>query len=233
MPLILAALQGLPVRNIFRELSSGLVMVGYVITLLQFVLSGRFEWISGRIGIDRTMRFHQVTLWAILAFILVHPLLYVVPRLSLIRWSGHPLPDVLVAEPAQRRHRLVADDLARAAGGVPRSASVSLRAMAPEPWIVRDRDRGVRTGHTLRVGTYSADRWLAGFWIVADIVAVLAMLYVYVRNPCSAKRTVSGRVKSQSGGPDVGAGGRATAGEAMGFAAANSYGSTLAIRRSA
>ena len=81
LPIILAALQGHTTRNIFRELSSGLVMVGYVMTLLQFVLSGRFEWISGRIGIDRTMRFHQVTIWAILAFILIHPLLYVVPRL--------------------------------------------------------------------------------------------------------------------------------------------------------
>lgn len=81
VPLILAAVQGQPLRNIFRELSSGLVMVGYVMMLLQFLLSGRFEWLSGRIGIDRTMRFHQVASWAILAFVVVHPLLYAAPRL--------------------------------------------------------------------------------------------------------------------------------------------------------
>ena len=82
LPLLLAALQGHPVRNGFRELSSGLVMVSYIMTLLQFLLSGRFEWLSGRIGIDRTMRFHQVTSWVIVGLIVAHPLLYVIPRLA-------------------------------------------------------------------------------------------------------------------------------------------------------
>lgn len=57
-------------------------MVGYTMALVQFVLSGRFEWISDRSGIDRTMRFHQVAAWAILVFILAHPLLYAVPRFT-------------------------------------------------------------------------------------------------------------------------------------------------------
>jgi predicted ferric reductase len=80
LPLILAAMQGLPFRNVFRELSSGLVMVGFALLLVQFVLSGRFRHVSGQVGIDVTMRFHQLMAWTVLLFILVHPFLYAVPR---------------------------------------------------------------------------------------------------------------------------------------------------------
>src|SRR5690606_20886114 len=72
---------GLPPRSAFRELSGGLVMVAYVMMLVQFVLSGRFESLSGRVGIDRTMRFHQVAGGLVLAAIVLHPLLYAAPRL--------------------------------------------------------------------------------------------------------------------------------------------------------
>lgn len=185
VPLILAALQGLPSRNIFRELSSGLVMVGYVMMLLQFVLSGRFEWLSGRIGIDRTMRFHQVASWAILAFIVVHPLLYAAPRL---------LPDPTDALVALNRM----------------FSSQSLRSGVVAWWLMillvllavfRDRlpfryelwrlSHGLfaiaiavlGTHHTLRVGSYSADPWLAAFWIAATALALLAMIHIYVFKP--------------------------------------------------
>jgi len=185
VPLILAALQGQPSRNIFRELSSGLVMVGYVMMLLQFVLSGRFEWLSGRIGIDRTMRFHQMTSWAILAFIVLHPLLYAAPRL---------IPDPADALGALNRML----------------SSPSLRSGVVAWWLMillvpiavfRDRlpfryelwrlSHGLfavaiavlGTHHTLRVGIYSADRWLAVFWIAATVLALLAMVHVYVLKP--------------------------------------------------
>ena len=199
LPVTLAALQGHPARNIFRELSSGLVMVGYVMTLLQFVLSGRFEWISGRIGIDRTMRFHQVTSWAILSFILVHPLLYAVPRL---------FPDPMDAVNALQR--MFSSPNLRS-GVIAWYLMILLVLLA----VFRDRlpiryeywrlSHGLfavaiavaGTAHTLGVGTYSADRWLAGFWIIATIVAVLAMLHIYVLKPLSQRnepyRVVSNR----------------------------------------
>lgn len=185
LPLILAALQGHPARNVFRELSSGLVMVGYVMTLLQFVLSGRFEWLSGRAGIDRTMRFHQVTAWAILAIIIVHPLLYVGPRL---------IPDP--SDALNALNRMFSSPRMRS-GVVAWWLMILLVSLA----IFRDRlpfryelwrlSHGLLaiaiavlgTHHTLHVGTYSADRWLATFWIVATIVALIAMLHIYVLTP--------------------------------------------------
>ena len=82
VPLLLAAIQGNPLRNVTRELSGGLIMVAYVMTLLQFVMSGRFETLTGRAGIDRTMRFHTLVAWYIMAAFIVHPLLYSVPGLT-------------------------------------------------------------------------------------------------------------------------------------------------------
>src|SRR5262249_50964334 len=77
LPLLLAAIQGRPLRSdLGRELSGGLIMVAYVMTLAQFVMSGRFEALTGPTGIDRVMRFHQVASYFILAAFVVHPLLY-------------------------------------------------------------------------------------------------------------------------------------------------------------
>lgn len=43
--------------------------------LAQFVTSGRFEWISGRIGLDVTMGFHRIAGLAVLGFAAAHVLL--------------------------------------------------------------------------------------------------------------------------------------------------------------
>lgn len=185
LPLALAAIQGLPARNVFRELSAGLVMVGYAMMLLQFVLSGRFEWISGRTGIDRTMRFHQLASWAVLVFIFVHPLLYAVPRL---------VPDP--ADALITLNRMFRSEGLRS-GVIAWWLMILLVPLA----VFRDRlpfryelwrlSHGLMavaiavlgTHHTLRVGSYSADPWLAAFWIAATAVALLAMLRVYVLKP--------------------------------------------------
>lgn len=185
LPLLLALLQGRPPRSFFRELSSGLVMVGYAVTLVQFVLSGRFETISGRIGIDRTMRFHQRIAWAILIFIVIHPILYVVPRLS---------PDPTAALTALSR---MFSSSSLRTGAIAWWLMILLVALA----VLRDRlpiryelwrlshglfavgIAALGTHHTLRAGTYSADPWLAAFWILLTAVALLAMLNVYVIKP--------------------------------------------------
>jgi predicted ferric reductase len=190
LPLVLAALQGHPTRNVFRELSSGLVMVGYVMTLLQFLSSGRFEWLSGQIGIDRTMRFHQVASWVISGFIIAHPLLYVIPRLS----SG------MMETLAALSRMFISPSLL--SGVIAWFLMILLVPIA----IFRDRlpfryelwrlSHGLiaiaialfGTHHTLRVGTYSADRWLAAFWIAATIIALLAILHIYVLKPLLQRR---------------------------------------------
>lgn len=60
-------------------------MVGLAGMAVQFVTSGRFESVSGRLGIDRIMAFHKFAAWWVLAALLLHPLLYVLPT-----WMERP-----------------------------------------------------------------------------------------------------------------------------------------------
>lgn len=54
-------------------------LVGFAMLLMQFISSGRFESLSRRVGINRTMRFHQITARVALLLILLHPLLFFMP----------------------------------------------------------------------------------------------------------------------------------------------------------
>jgi predicted ferric reductase len=186
LPLVLAAIQGRPLRDWTRELSGGLIMVAYVMMLLQFVMSGRFEGLTGLTGLDRTMRFHVVATRFILAAVIVHPLLYSVPDLY---------PNPMDALASLHRRFFVAPTLRT--GVIAWWLTVLLVLMA----IWRDRlpfryewwrlTHGLLavvialygTHHTLRVGTYSADPLLAGFWKLATAAAILTMVYIHVIKP--------------------------------------------------
>ena len=79
LPLGLATSQDLPPRPFRDELTSALAMIGFSMLLVEFVLTGRFQWVSGGIGTDITMRFHQLIARSLTVFILVHPFLYSLP----------------------------------------------------------------------------------------------------------------------------------------------------------
>jgi predicted ferric reductase len=185
LPVALAVAQGLPARNAWRELSGGLVLIGFSLLLVQFVLSGRFRQVTGRVGIDVTMRFHQLAARVVLALILVHPLLYAAPRL----WP----------EPVQA---LVALQRMFASPGL-RTGVIAwwlLLLLVPlavfrDPLPVRYEVWRLSHGlgaaaialsglhHTLRVGTHSGDPWLAGFWLLMAGLALLALVQVYLIKP--------------------------------------------------
>lgn len=184
-PLVLAALLGTPGRNPWRELASGLAMVGFAMLLLEFVLSGRFRAVSGRIGIDVTMRVHQRAAIGVLLFLLAHPFLYAVPRLE-----SSPLRAVSFVEQMFRSESY--------RSGV--AAWCLLLALVPMG-IFRDRlpvryevwrashgigaalIAGLGLHHALTVGTQARHPVLAGLWTVLAGLAVLTLLYVYVAKP--------------------------------------------------
>ncbi|MCZ7594937.1 MAG: ferric reductase-like transmembrane domain-containing protein [Hyphomicrobium sp.] len=58
------------------EFGAALGLTAAALLYLQFLCSGRFETISGRLGIDRTMGFHRIAAYVLLAFAVLHPLLY-------------------------------------------------------------------------------------------------------------------------------------------------------------
>lgn len=53
--------------------------VALALLLLQFLTSGRLERLSGRFGIDATMRLHQLAARAVLLLALLHPLAFALP----------------------------------------------------------------------------------------------------------------------------------------------------------
>jgi predicted ferric reductase len=190
-PLALAAAQGAPFASAWRELSSGLAMVAFAMLLVQFLLSGRFRRISGHVGIDITMRFHQLAPWMILIVLLLHPFLYAVPRLQ-------PNPaDALVT--IQRMFL---------SGGL-RTGVVAWLLLIVLTGMAIWRDRlpmryelwrlshglgaaliaGLGAHHTLQVGGYSADTWLAGFWLLLTAIALTSLVYVYAIKPLMQWRT--------------------------------------------
>jgi predicted ferric reductase len=191
VPLTLSALQPVPAGNFWRELSSGLAMVGFAMLLAQFLLSGRFRQISGQVGIDLTMRFHQLAGLTVLAFIVAHPLLFAVPRLA----DG---PGAALAT-LQRMF---------SSGGL-RSGVIAWwllillvplaiwRDRLPGPYEIWRLSHGVGAAlvaglsahHTLRVGTYSEDPWLAAFWILLTGIALVSLAHVYVLKPLLQRRS--------------------------------------------
>lgn len=190
LPLILATAQDLPARSFWRELSSGLVMIGFAMLLAQFFSSGRFRRVSDRVGIDITMRFHQLTAWAVIAFILAHPLLYAVPRLS---------PDPADAV-AALRGMFASDGLRTGVIAwwllillVPMAAWRDRLPFRYEIWRLSHGlgaalVAGFSAHHTLRVGTYSTDPLLAGLWVLLTGLALASIAYIYVVKPLLQRR---------------------------------------------
>ena len=185
-PLVLSALQGRAMRPFWDEVSSGLAMTAFAVLLVEFVLSGRFKVISARIGMDVTMRIHQLLARTALVFILVHPFLYQTPYLTF------PLPwDV------SRQFTLGLHIGSLASGliawiALPALVLVSIfRDQLPyryETWRLM---HGVGAAliavmvmhHILNAGRYSSDPVLTGFWILLLAAALGSLVYSYVIMP--------------------------------------------------
>ena len=82
IPLLLGLYQELPRRDTAQEISGSLLLIGFMALYLQFILSGRFKWISVRFGIDLIIRIHQIMARVLAVLLLVHPFLVVAP------WEG-------------------------------------------------------------------------------------------------------------------------------------------------
>lgn len=190
-PLLLSALQNLPPRPLLDEISSGLGMTAFAILLVEFVLSGRFRAISGRIGMDVTMRFHQLVARTALVFVLVHPYLYGTTLIGtplpwdptgqftlgldagslitgLIAWVALPCFVLMSIFRDQLPYRYEVWRAMHALGAVVIAAAV--------------------THHALEAGRYSADPLLAGFWLLLLGLALASLVWTYTIAPLGEAR---------------------------------------------
>lgn len=75
-PIALAWAQGLAPRGGWDELATGAGLLALAMLLAEFPMSGRFRVISRRVGMDVTMRFHQLLARTAVVLALIHPFLY-------------------------------------------------------------------------------------------------------------------------------------------------------------
>ena len=68
-----------PARPWLDEASSAIAMMATAALLLEFLLSGRFRMISAGIGMDRSLRWHQIFAQMLTIAALLHPLFYLSP----------------------------------------------------------------------------------------------------------------------------------------------------------
>ena len=183
LPLVLAALSDVEPLDIWTELAAATGIAGGVMMLLQIVSSGRFEVLSGRIGIDVTMGFHKWAAPIALVLVLAHPLLLVGP------WD----------DPGRSAQRLWAMLTAeRLRDGV---AALAVLGMMIGLGIFREklpvRYEVWRASHALMAlalvvltvkharahGIYAAEAVSGAFWIALGVAVVAPMLWVYGRKP--------------------------------------------------
>lgn len=85
LPLLLAIGAKVAPLDVWERAGAALGMVALMAMAIQFVTSGRFEAVSGRLGIDKIMAFHKVAAWWVLIALALHPLAYVLPT-----WVADP-----------------------------------------------------------------------------------------------------------------------------------------------
>ena len=181
LPLALALTQSVARADSWELAAAAMGLIALWGMAVQFVTSGRFEAVSGRLGIDKIMAFHKIAaLWVALALIL-HPLAYVLPT-----WMDDP-------ELGWIRLHFYLTDPAYRSGVVALGALVVLilssllRDVLPWPY---EAWRGVHLllglvavlgglHHAVAVGRFSAQGVLAGFWglVALGVLVVMATLY--------------------------------------------------------
>ena len=131
------------------------------------------------------MRFHQLAAWTVLAIIVAHPLLFVVPRLTphpadalatlSLMFSSQRLRTgvvgwcfviVLVPLAVFRERLLISYEAWRLSHALGAAAIAAL---------------GLH--HTLRVGTYSTDAWFTAYWSALTALAFLTLARVRLIEP--------------------------------------------------
>lgn len=85
LPLLLALGRNVARLDAWERAGAALGMVALVAMAIQFVTSGRFEAVSGRLGIDKIMAFHKLAARWVLIIVILHPLIYVLPT-----WADDP-----------------------------------------------------------------------------------------------------------------------------------------------
>jgi predicted ferric reductase len=184
-PLALAAASAPRSYDFLAELSVGVALVAYAMMLLQFISSGRFERLSGRVGIDRTMRFHQLGARVAAVFVIAHPLLPRVPA-DLSQIGAMPAAVTMMFRAPPLLSGVIAWGLMLVL-----VVMAILRCRLPIPYEAWRASHAVGAvivalagaHHAFSVGTYSREPAVFWFWCALLAVALASIAFVYAVRP--------------------------------------------------
>ncbi len=184
-PLALSALAyPLAPRSWWDDAASGLGIAAFAALLLAFALSGRYERITGRLGVDWTLRLHRWLAYAILPATALHPFLYTDPD------SGGPW--FAGADPTLPVGLL---SLVTGMGAYILLAAMVITALDRDTLPVRYETwrrlhavgalmlAGLIALHAFTASGYSAHPAVAAFWGVLLVAAAASLIGVHVVRP--------------------------------------------------
>lgn len=179
--LVLAAGRRVAPLDPWETAAAALGLVALAAMAVQFVTSGRFETVSGRLGIDKIMAFHKMAAWWVLLALLLHPLFYVLPTWADDRALG---TEKLIAYLTLPHYRTGVVALGALFALVLTSALRDRLPWRYEVWRASHLVFGltaIGTGlhHAIAAGRFSAAGPVYGFWWVVALGAatVIATLY--------------------------------------------------------
>jgi predicted ferric reductase len=168
-----------------HELAVGTGLLAYSMLLVQFVSSGRFEKLSARVGIDRTMRFHQLTARALTLLALLHALLQSwPPNLSEIPSALQTFG--LVLQAPHLRSAVIALGLLLVM--VPLAIARNRLPIGHEAWRASHALAALAIAlagahHAMSVGTYGAQPLFSAIWAALALLALGSIGHVYLVKP--------------------------------------------------
>lgn len=180
-PIALALLRDVAPASRWEIAAAGVGLVGLAAMAVQFMTSGRFEIVSGRLGIDRVMAFHKTAAWWVLLGLALHPFAYV-----LSTWLEDPSlgTELLRAYLTLPHYRTGVIALAALALLVIGSALRDRLPMKYEVWraahvILALVAVGAGLHHAVSAGRYSAMGAVHGYWwaVAAAVAVLMAVLY--------------------------------------------------------
>lgn len=185
LPILAALASGIEAASVWSELGTGLGLTAAVLIFLQFLSSGRYESVSGQVGIDRTMGFHRLAAIVLLLFAVCHPLVYLAPALYADPTAAwHRLTGMLASN--RLRTGVVALIGLLVLVGF---ASIRTRSFVRyEYWrashsLLAITVAGLALHHAMTAGTYSSELPLRLVWLLFAAMSLGAISVVYFVRP--------------------------------------------------
>jgi predicted ferric reductase len=185
LPILVMSMGEIAPASPLTEFGTALGLTATALLFLQFLSSGRYEGISGQVGLDRTMGFHRIAALVLLGFVILHPLFYVAETLFV---DANAAWDRLWGMLSSNRLRTGLLALVGIFVVVGFATIRSISFIRYEFWRVTHGTLAIVVAalslhHALSVGVYSAEYPLRLVWFVFAFAAAVAIFLVYVMRP--------------------------------------------------